>query len=343
MRTALVTVLALLFAAIPATANATFTRASAGSALSLSTGSLGAPRNVTVPGTSTGSVAVSWSAPTGAPSATGYYVTRTTGSTTTAACGTSATTTITATSCTDSVSTGGSYTYSVTAVFYKWTTASAASSTVVVTTTVGQLGFTQNPQSTKSDQSLGTVIVQLRDTNGNNVTTSGVKITLTLSNNTEGGTLAGTVSQTTGSNGSATFTGLSVDLVGAYTLTAAATGYGTATSTSFTIAAGQASQISVVSGSPQTATRGAGFAKPLVVLVTDDEGNPVSGANVLCVASSSNNASATFSNNNTSINATTNASGQASVTVKANSTAGTYSVLAWVGGSAVATFTLTNR
>jgi hypothetical protein len=241
------------------------------------------------------------------------------------------------------VSAGGSYTYSVTAVFYKWTTASAASSTVVVTTTVGQLGFTQNPQSTKSDQSLGTVIVQLRDTNGNNVTTSGVKITLTLSNNTEGGTLAGTVSQTTGSNGSATFTGLSVDLVGAYTLTAAATGYGTATSTSFTIAAGQASQISVVSGSPQTATRGAGFAKPLVVLVTDDEGNPVSGANVLYVASSSNNASATFSNNNTSINATTNASGQASVTVKANSTAGTYSVLAWVGGSAVATFTLTNR
>jgi trimeric autotransporter adhesin len=343
VRTAFVTVLALLFLAVPAAANATFTRATSGTALSLSTATLGAPRNVTVPGTSSGSVAVSWNAPSGAPSAISYYVTRTTGSTTSPACGTSASNVITATSCTDTVTANGSYTYAVTAVFYKWSAVSASSSTVVVTATVGQLSFTQSPQSTKSDQSLGTVIVQLRDNSGNNVSTSGVKITLSLSNNTEGGTLAGTLSQTTGSTGNATFTGLSVDLVGSYTLTASASGYTAGTSSAFTIGAGQASQIKVVSGSGQSTTRGTSFANPLVVLVTDAEGNPVSGANVFYLASSVNNASGTFSNNNSSINTTTNSSGQASVTIKANSTAGTYSVFASVGGSSVATFTLTNR
>jgi hypothetical protein len=241
------------------------------------------------------------------------------------------------------VSTGGSYTYAVTAVFYKWTASSAASSTVVVTTTTGQLGFAQNPQSTKSDQSLGTVIVQLRDNSGNNLTTSGVKVTLSLTDNAEGGTLAGTLTQTTGSNGTATFTGLSVDVVGSYTLTATAAGYATATSSTFTIAAGQASQVSVVSGSGQSASRGTAFANPLVVLVTDAEGNPVPGATVLFVASSVNNASATFSNNNSSMNVTTNSSGQASVTAKANGTAGSYPVYAWIGSFDVATLTLTNR
>jgi hypothetical protein len=343
VRTALVTVLALLFLAVPASANAMFTRATPGSALGLSTGSLGAPRNVTVPATSTGTVAVNWSPPSGGPSSVSYYVTRKIGTTSVAACGTSASNTITATSCTDTVTANGSYTYSVTAVFYKWTTASAASSAVVVTATIGQLGFTQNPQSTKSDQSLGTVIVQVRDNSGNNVSTSGVRVTLSLSNNSEGGTLTGTLTQTTGSSGTATFTGLSVDLVGSYTLTAAATGYAAATSTAFTISAGQAANISQVSGSGQTTARGTSFANPLVVLVTDSEGNPVPGANVLFVASSSNNASGTFSNNNSSINVTTNSAGQASVTIKANSTAGSYQVVASIGGVDFATFTLTNR
>jgi hypothetical protein len=340
VRTAVVTVLALLFAAIPASASATFTRATSGSALSLSTGSLGAPRSVTVPGTSAGSVAVSWSAPSGGPGSVSYYVTRKTGTTSAAACGTSATNTITATSCTDTVTSNGSYTYAVVAVFHQWTATSAASSTVVVTATVGQLVFSQSPQSTKSDQSLGTVIAQLRDNSGNNVTTSGVKVTLTLSDNTEGATLAGTLSQTTGSTGNATFSGLSVNLVGSYTLTATATGYSAATSSSFTITAGQAADLTLVSGSPQSGKKSRAFGSPLVVLVTDAEGNPVAGATVSFTAPSSG-ASGVFSNNNSAFNATSDSTGQASVTFTANSTTGSYSVVAAGGGDQVS-FSLTN-
>jgi hypothetical protein len=342
MRTVFVAMLTLALLAVPVSALAAFSRGTTPVALSVGTGTLGAPHGVTVPSTSTGSVAVSWTAPSGAPTGTRYYVTRTTGTTTTAACGTSSSSTISATSCTDTVSTSGTYTYKVIAVFKLWTKTSSASSSVVVTVTPpGQLGFNQNPQSAKSDDTLGIVIVQLKNSSGVNVSTSGVAVTLSLSDNTTSGTLSGTLTQTTGSNGTATFSGLSVDKVGTYTLTASASAFTSVASSSFTISAGSASQVSVYSGSGQSATRGSTFSKPVVVLVTDAEDNPVSNASVLFIAPGSG-ASGTFSNNNTSLNAVSDSSGLASVTVKANSIAGTWTLTAWLG-SASDTATLTNR
>src|ERR1700760_98905 len=77
----------LIIAALVVSAVLTATSASAywsttGTGSNNSTiGTLAAPTNVAVPGSSTGSVAVSWTASGGTPAAQGYYVTRTNGTT----------------------------------------------------------------------------------------------------------------------------------------------------------------------------------------------------------------------------------------------------------------------
>jgi hypothetical protein len=237
----------------------------------------------------------------------------------------------------------GSYTYKVTAVYKSWSTASSASGTVVVSTpAVGKLVFTQSPQSTKSDLTTGTVIVQLQSNSGTTLTTSGVSITVALSSNSTGATLSGTKTATTASNGAATFSGLTVDLVGTYTLTATSSSYTSGVSQSFSITAGQASVIAISSGSGQSAARSASFAKPLVVLVTDSEGNPVSGNGVTFTAPSTG-ASGTFAGtSNTSYNGVSGSDGKVSVTVKANATKGSYHVTASGSGTGSVSFSLTN-
>jgi hypothetical protein len=100
--------------------------------------------------------------------------------------------------------------------------------------------------------------------------------------------------------------------------------------------AGTASKVGVVSGSGQSVAAGSPFA-PLVVLVTDNYGNPVSGATVTFTAPATG-PSATLG-----AAAPTGANGQTSVTATANSAGGTYQVTATVGGTSISTvFTLTN-
>jgi hypothetical protein len=65
------------------------------------TASLTAPTGVTAPSTNVGAVPVSWTASAGSITPTGYYVTRITGSTTAAACGSSPAALLASTSCTD--------------------------------------------------------------------------------------------------------------------------------------------------------------------------------------------------------------------------------------------------
>ena len=104
--------------------------------------------------------------------------------------------------------------------------------------------------------------------------------------------------------------------------------------------AGTAFAISAGSGSPQSATINLPFTSPLVAMVTDLYGNPVSGATVTFMVPSTG-ASASLSG---SVTATTLANGRAtSASLTANATAGTYSVTASVNGAGTpATFTLTN-
>jgi len=95
---------------------------------------------------------------------------------------------------------------------------------------------------------------------------------------------------------------------------------------------------SLSGGSAQFATVGAAFANPLAALVSDSNGNPVSGVAVNFAAPATG-ASATLS----AATATTAANGIASVTATANSTSGAYNVAATVPGfSTTAQFALTN-
>jgi N-terminal glycosyl-hydrolase-114-associated domain/Kelch motif/Galactose oxidase, central domain len=100
--------------------------------------------------------------------------------------------------------------------------------------------------------------------------------------------------------------------------------------------------ISASSGTPQSAMVGTAFANPLVALVENSSGNPVSGATVTFTAPSSG-ASGSFAGGvNTAV---TNSSGlAASALFTANSTTGSYNVTASVAGvSNKARFRLTNQ
>ena len=106
------------------------------------------------------------------------------------------------------------------------------------------------------------------------------------------------------------------------------------TSNSFNVVAGAPFKIQAVSGTGQSETKGDSFSSPLVALVTDAEGNPVSGALVTYQAPASG-ASGTFSNAQSTISSPTGNNGEVSEVLTANDTGGTYfTVTASVGGVA---------
>jgi hypothetical protein len=108
------------------------------------TGTLSAPTGVSATSTAgTGKVTVSWTASSGTPAPTGYYVTRTDPTNgTVSACGTSATAPISATSCTDTLVPVGKYTYNVVAVYRSWTATSTPSAAVSVAKADQTITFT---------------------------------------------------------------------------------------------------------------------------------------------------------------------------------------------------------
>jgi hypothetical protein len=116
---------------------------------SVTAGTLSAPTAVVAAQTvGTGDVGVSWTASTGTPAPSGYYVFRTPSSgPAEAACGTSASSTVTGTSCTDSAVSLGSYTYTVVARYHSWTSASEPSADVTVARAQQVVTITSTPAS----------------------------------------------------------------------------------------------------------------------------------------------------------------------------------------------------
>ncbi len=103
------------------------------------------------------------------------------------------------------------------------------------TGSANQLAFTTLPSNTTAGSTMSpSVVVQLKDQNGNNVSTSGVPIQLTLNTGSFSGTSTTTVN--TDSSGKATFSNLQINTAGTYTMAATSSGWTTATSNSFTIA-----------------------------------------------------------------------------------------------------------
>ncbi len=192
--------------------------------------------------------------------------------------------------------------------------------------------------------------VTVQDSSGNTITSDTGTVTLSIASYTagNGGTTQGTLTCTNNTvnavAGVASFLNCKITgpaAAGTYTLSAARTGLTSATSNNVSIIAGAATTIATSSGTPQSTAISTAFTNPLVALVTDTNGNGVSGITVTYTVPTSG-ASATISGGTTAV---TNASGLAtSGTVTANATAGTYNITAKATGTSPATvnFAMTN-
>jgi hypothetical protein len=138
-----------------------------------------------------------------------------------------------------------------------------------------RLVFVQGPSNAIAGASIvPPVTVQLQDALGNNIAASGTTVTLTLNGT---GSLDGTPpTQITDTFGVATFSNLTIDLLGSKTLTAQASGLASATSLPFTISAAAASRLAFTT-QPGGGTAGQAFAQQPVVTLQDAFGNTVTG------------------------------------------------------------------
>jgi hypothetical protein len=198
----------------------------------------------------------------------------------------------------------------------------AVSNNVTVTVGAATKGvLTTQPSSAVDGVALtGAPVVQLQDSGGNNVSSSGVSVVATIASGS--GTLSGTTTVLTSASGAATFSNLVITgTVGSYTLTFTPTSLTAATSSAFTLTVGAATKIAANGGDAQVAQPSTAVAVNPSVLVTDVGNNPVSGVGVT-FAIGSGGGSLTGSP------ATTNASGIATVG-------------SWTLGSAVGANTLT--
>jgi hypothetical protein len=170
------------------------------------------------------------------------------------------------------------------------------------------LAFTQQPTSAASGVSISPAVkVQVNDSNNIRVASSTASVTLGITGGP--GTLSGATTQTA-VNGIATFSGLSVNKDGSYTLTATSSGISSGTSNAFNITSSSVSaSTSTVSANPTTVTADGSTTSTITVTLLDTNSNPVSGKAVSLTAGSG-------SSTITTVSGTTNASGQATFTVK---------------------------
>jgi subtilase family serine protease len=153
----------------------------------------------------------------------------------------------------------------------------ASSSTFNISAgTAKQLSFTTQPPTTLQSGAPFGVTVTVQDAAGNTVTGSSATVALALSGTNGGASLSGTATRSA-SSGVATFTGLSVDLIGSYTLQASSSGLTNGTSGSFSITPGTAAKLAFTTSPPTSAQSGAPFGA--AVTVEDAAGNPITGSN----------------------------------------------------------------
>ena len=158
-----------------------------------------------------------------------------------------------------------------------------------ITLTVGaatRLAFSAQPPTTTTAGALLTppLRVTVQDALGQTVTGATNAITLAIGVNPGSGTLSGTTT-VNAVNGVATFSGLSLNRVGAgYTLIATSPSLLAATSSAFNVTAGAPASIAVHSPVPGTTVAGSAVVPDPAVRVTDASGNPVGGVEVTFAA-----------------------------------------------------------
>jgi hypothetical protein len=138
-----------------------------------------------------------------------------------------------------------------------------------------QLAFIVQPTNRTAGQAFASNIrVEIRDGNNNLVNTATNTVTIAIGTNPGSGTLAGTTSVAAVA-GVATFPGLSINRSGTgYTLAATATGLDAATSSTFNVTHGAATQLAFLQG-PSNTTGGVAISPAITVQVQDAQGNVV--------------------------------------------------------------------
>ncbi len=196
----------------------------------------------------------------------------------------------------------GTYTALLTGILAGTVTVNATLNGSNVTSTAGvtvnpgaanKLAFGQNPTSATGGSTMTpAVTVRVQDAAGNSVASS-VSITIAIGSNAGGGTLSGTANQSAVS-GVATFSGLSIDKVGVYTLSAASSGLTSATSATFNISAGPASKLAFVQ-QPGNTTHNVTISPAVTVQIQDAGGNVVFSSSTVTIAIGTNPSSGTLS------------------------------------------------
>jgi hypothetical protein len=167
----------------------------------------------------------------------------------------------------------------------------AATSSAAIMTVGSQLVFTTQPASTTAGAIMASIVVQIKDQAGNNVSFSGKPITLTLNGST---LYTGTNPQNTDASGKATFSDLVIRHSGNnLNFTASASGLTSATSGNFNIVPAAASQLVITSVAVTTT---AGVASGNITVQRQDAfGNPnTTDANRTVTLSSSSSGIVTF-------------------------------------------------
>ncbi len=257
-------------------------------------GSLSAP-TLSTPTAGAGTVSLSWSS-VSAPAAgtVKYYVSRS-GGTVGGSCPSTAATATTSLSCQDAGLAHGVYTYTVTAVWQSWTATSTSVNVTVQSGAAAQLVFTQQPASSTGATAFPTQPkVTVEDAAGYVVTGDSSTVTLTIASNPGNGTLSG-CSQLE-SAGVITFAGCAINTAAnGYTLSASDGSLTSATSSSFNITVGPATQLAFTQ-QPSNGTGGVALPTQPKVAVEDAGGNVVTSyGSSLTVALGSNPTGTTIS------------------------------------------------
>lgn len=214
--------------------------------------------------------------------------------------------------------------------------ASATSNTfAVIPGSAAKLVYTTAAPANLSSGATFGVTVTVQDVNGNAVTTDASPVTLTLSGGAGNATFSGATT-ISAINGTATFTGLSVDKIGSnYTLTASDAGL-TNTSSNFNVTAGAATKLVFVQ-QPDSSTAGSALAQAVTVQVLDASGNIVTSDSSSITLALANNPGASGLNGTTTVSAINGVASFANVSL--NKAAAGYSLIATDGNLSAASST----
>lgn len=178
-------------------------------------------------------------------------------------------------------------------------------------------------------------VIQLQNPNGSNLAQGGLAVTAAIASGS--GTLGGTVTRPTGTNGAVAFTDLTITgPAGAYTLGFTAPGTLPVVSASITIGGSTAGGITITTNPPVSALNGEVFDPVVqpVLEVTDGAGNPAAG---VLVTASRASGSGTLEGNTS---ATTDAAGVARFGDLGISGTGTHTLQFTAGTSSVTSSTI---